>query len=258
MRRWMPALAALLGAPLLATADSGHAEVLQQAWLAHQPARDVHSKYPIHLRSRDFDVLAKGDIVARIVRSDTGDRVLGAFVSDVSRLRLWLAVQDAPHRVDDPSLVQVFQPGTTLTHQLLYLHIDTPWPVQDRQSMVDIRYNGPLRVQSGDGIWERTWRTGTPDQASAPDPEALWMPVNEGGWQLVEVGGGKTLGVVSLRLDIGGAVPEEVAMRWGLATLDNTLQGIIDAGRTMHTHYVPGHEPIAMPDGAPIPRGPLP
>lgn len=252
-RRPLRALLAAVGLLVSTLAFAGvSSSDIRDSWGTDEALRRELGRYAAALSGEDFAELAKGGTVARLVRDDTGERVVGAVYAPVSLESMWIAVHDAAHRDADTDVAYRVLPGSTATRQLLYLHVDTPWPMEDRQSMVDIGFNQRLYKESGGRVWERSWHAIPPGDTPAPDPEAMWMPVNEGSWQMVRVGTG-TLAVVSMRVEVGGVVPEDVGLRWGQITLHGILDAVVDFAEKMPTHYRSGHAQLARPDGSPIP-----
>ena len=251
MNRTFPLLALLTSS--LALAGVSPAEI-QESWAADAALRRSLGRYGAQLTGEDFATLARGDVVARIVRGQAGDRILGAVYTAAPLEAMWISVHDVAHRDSDDGVIYRELPGSFGTRQVLYTLADAPWPLEDRQSLVDIRFNRALYEQSEGRVWERTWTTADPALMRDPDPEALWMPTNEGSWQMVRVGGG-ALAVLSLRVHAGGSVPDEVGLRWGLMTLDSLLEGMAAFAEQMPSHYQGGHFAMARPDGTYIPLG---
>ena len=109
----------------------------------------------------------------------------------------------------------------------------------------------------GQGVfWERTWGL-MPNQQTVPaknlDPDAVWLPVNDGGWYLVKVPEG-TLVVYHVRSVIGGNIPDNAAAQWAYMTLGGMMKNVHGRATTwVDAHYVAGHEVMKRPDGTPVP-----
>lgn len=201
------------------------------------------------LTQKDLEDIAEGELIKGMERIDAGGAyIMAAAWVDVPREAVWIALLDRQHFPLVAGLRQtpMAQPRAD---EMLYQQLDVPWPVTDRQWVIDV-WN-VADGASGD-IWVRRWSTGSPDLITSPDPEADWVEVNEGIWQLVEVDGG-TFMVFSTRTVLGGMLPEEATMRWALLTIDNLVEEVSSAAANMGEHYTHHHAPIARPGGGAIP-----
>jgi hypothetical protein len=241
----------LLGAGLaLATPD---AVALKSAWNEALPAMRAGARIPVTLPDSAFATLAQGG-VARVREDLAGaDRVLGAVWTDAPRDALWIAILDDQHFTMVNGLYEEELPGTGALRKLLYQRLDLPWPLQDRQWVIDIRSNAELWARSGGAIWERAWTLADPALEVSASPDAVWSTTNEGGWLLVDAAGG-TLAVYHVRAEIGGNVPDEASTQWAWSKLDELMRGTVTRARTqIPGHYDAAHDRIARPDGSVIP-----
>lgn len=234
----------------LATPD---AATLKSAWEAALPAIDAGARIPVTLPDSAFSKLATGE-VARVREDLTGaDRVLGAIWTDAPRDALWIAILDDQHFTMVSGLYEDELPGTGALRKLLYQRLDLPWPLQDRQWVIDIRSNTALYARSGGTVWERSWTLGDPTLEPHASPDALWSTTNEGGWLLVDAAGG-TLAVYHVRAEIGGNVPDEASTQWAWSKLDELMKGTVTRAKTqIPGHYDAAHYAVARPDGGVIP-----
>lgn len=235
---------------LLAHAEPPSAEALRAAWEATASPHWVHRPT---FSDRDWSRLAAGKVVKRRERLDGPDRVIGAFWSASPKDPLWLSVQDERHWVVVDGYVDEDLPGSTFANRTLYQRIGLPWPFSDRQWVIELGNNDPLRAQTNNGVWERAWSLSTRRGSVHEDPDAVWVEYNDGGWILASLGGG-TLLIYHVRATVDGSIPDEAATQWALMTVSGMLRQIDERATTeVPTHYVAGHVPIVRPDGSAIP-----
>lgn len=239
------------------------AAALLAAWAAVLPALQASGRLPAPpLGAAELERVAVGEVVKLRLAHPDGDvgavdRGVGVAWVPVSADALWLAILDDLHNDLVSGLTELHLRGTTPARKVLYQHLDLPLPFQDRHWVLEIRSNAELFASSG--AWERSWvldARGVASLAEVPGGApagALWTPVNEGGWLLVPVDGG-TLVTYQVRTDIGGSVPQELVLRYALATLDELIRNTSRIGAGMAAHYQAGHAPIARPDGAALPH----
>jgi len=246
-------LLALAGAALANLSASELAQGLEEL----RPALDEHADARIRLSPEELAAVATpGGIARRWEKLDGADRVIGMTWTDVPRDQLWVAMQD-----DDnwegvvTGLRTEILPDSSLQVRWLYEHVDLPWPVADRQWLIRVANNGPLMARSGDRVWERSWEPSPRRDAMTIDDDAVWVEVNDGGWQLIQVGGG-TLILYHVRSVIGGNIPDNVATRYAYSTLDNMLEELVERAHAEPEHYRGDHPPIRRPTGGEIPRFP--
>ncbi len=245
-------LCLLLG---LAVAAPPSADALKQAWEAAEPALNRWSPLPITLPGDATSKLAAGEVVRSRVDLPGADRVIGAMWTPTDRDALWVAILDDQHFDLVSGLIEEQLPGTGALRKLLYQHLDLPWPVEDRQWVIDLKSNTALATGTGGAVWERAWTLADNALAPHPDPAALWTTVNEGGFLLVDAAGG-TLIIYHVRTEIGGSVPDEATSRWAWSTLEDLLRGLVKRAAGVPAHYVAGHAPFYRPDGRPVPVWP--
>ena len=187
------------------------------------------------------------------------DRVVGAAWSALPRDALWVTILDDACHTLVKGLTERHLAPELPGQKILYQHLRLPWPLSARQWIIDIRNNDSLYHSSAGGLWERTWtlaerreeRAAMIGEAGFPEPGAVWTPLNEGGWLLLDVGEG-TLLVYHGRADVGGAVPAELSTRFALSTLEELLRGVIERAEQVSGHYRTGHTPVVRPDGSAI------
>lgn len=237
-------IAAALAAPPSAAA-------LQSAWNEHKASMAAHGVHPLHPEREDFVAVANGKVAKRRIAEDGPDRAMGMLWTPVARPALWVAVLDDIHDTVVNSLQEQRLGRTEDGRKVLYQRLDLPWPAQDRQWVIEIWNNLALERDTNGAVWERPWDLGDPAQMPTPDDKALWLPMTNGSWLLLEVAGG-TLMAYSARTTIGGAIPDELVTRWAMATLDEMMEHIVDRSKSIPAHYDRNHDPVLGGDNQPI------
>lgn len=225
-------------------------------WAALGPALRSEGRMPPRLSEADLRRIAAGETVRRRVSGSGTDRAQGAMWSPLSKEALWIAILDDKHDTIVSGLREEQLPGTTPNRKLLFQHIDLPWPLTDRQWVIDLSNNRALYQATEGRVWERTWTLADPTLATHPDPEGVWLPANDGAWFLASAGGG-TLAVYQVHTLIGGIVPDEVATRWALSSLREMLDHVSRRATVLGPHYQGAHEVMVRPDGSGIAPGSL-
>ena len=231
------------------------AEALRAAWDAHHAALVKLSPLPVDLPESAFPAMAAGEVVKARVDLPGVDRVIGAIWTPTDRDALWVAILDDQHFDLVEGLREQQLPGTGALRKVLYQHLDLPFPLEDRQWVIDLRSDTALAQATGGAVWERAWTLADPALAPSPDPDAVWTGVNEGGFLLIEAAGG-TIVVYHVRSEAGGTVPEDALTRYAMSTLDELLRGLVVRAGKVPPHYVSGHAPLYRPDGRPVPPWP--
>lgn len=220
-------------------------------WDRARPIIQQQSRFPFAFDRAQLEKLAKGEIVRQRHPVAGTERVLGAVWTPVDRELLWVAIQDEAHFSMVEGIVEQILPQSTPQSKLLYQRLDLPWPVADRQWVIDIRDNARLAAASADRVWERAWDLSPLRGSTLELPDAVWTPVNQGGFALVNAAGGSIF-VYHVRSAIGGNVPEAAVAQWSASAVGNVLEAVIDRSGKIPGHYVAGHLPVHRPDGTPI------
>jgi hypothetical protein len=207
--------------------------------------------FPIALEHEDFVAMANGKIAKRRIREDGPDRAMGAMWVPIDRNQLWVAILDDAHDNLLSALTETPLGPSENGHKLLYQHFDLPWPVHNRQLVVEIKNNAAIASATTGQLWERSWDLADPNLMSAPDPTAVWVPLATGSWLLYPVKRGTVI-VYHARSTIGGRIPDEVVTRWAMATLDEMMNHISDRARKIQDHYTGEHEILLGGDNLPI------
>lgn len=248
-----------------ASPEGADAEALVRAWAGWQEALRRHGRYAVELDPADLRVVAQGDVARHRSQLDGIDRVVGATWSDLPRDALWVAILDDTCDQLISGLTERHLPPERPGQKILFQHVDLPWPFADRQWILDIRNNRELHAATGGQAWERAWTLAdrqvergaavpqpAPPHPTLPAADAVWTPLNEGGWLLLDAAGG-TLLVYHARADVGGAIPDDAATRFALATLRGMMRHVVARAGVIPTHYDAAHAPLERPDGTVVP-----
>jgi len=232
--------ASLCGTALAKTAPPSIDE-LQIHWAKLQPQIDRFAVHPIALTQNDFVAVSRGKVTKRRIREPGPDRALGMMWTAIDRNQIWIAILDDIHDKLVSSLTEKRLGPSETGHKLLYQHLNLPWPVQDRQWVVEIQNNVEVAQQTNGMVWERSWDLASPSLVSEPDADAVWVPVSNGSWLLMPMDGG-TLVIYHTRSAIGGRIPDDVVTRWAMATLDEMMLHIAERSEQIPKHYQGNHE----------------
>ena len=226
-------------------------EELAQTWSTLAPVVATKAVFPIQLTPQDFETLAKGKVAKRRIREDGPDRAMGAIWTPLDRKLLWIAILDDIHDKLVSSLTETRLGPSAEGHKLLYQHLNLPWPIQDRQLVVEIQNNAQIAAATTDVLWERSWDLAEPNLMKESDPSAIWVPMATGSWVLFPVADG-TVVVYHARSAIGGRIPDEVVTRWAMATLDEMMLHVAERAKEITEHYIGEHEILIGGNGSPI------
>lgn len=207
------------------------------------------------LGAKDLETLAAGRTISRRRDDPAGAVAFGAIVAAVPVDAFWVAIHDARHDPDAANPVtSTWLDGGTPTSQVVYMTMQLPWPITDRQWVCALRADPKVFAATGGKAWRRTWNVGDPTLAPAPDPDATWVTENSGSWVLIPVGD-HTLAVFETRTVLGGAIPEPIAQGWAVRALDDSLKLVASRAARMPAHYDAAHDTLHRPDGTALAPG---
>jgi hypothetical protein len=233
------------------------ASALKTAFLRDAAARQRLGHLRLQLGEADWATLAGAGVVRQVVHRDGADMAVGAIWTAASQAAAWISTFDGWHRSLSGDATNTTKlPGCTDMRRLVHTHLDLPWPMSDRQWVVDNRPNTALWSATEGRVWERAWEVAPATLATAPVAGALWVDTNQGAWQFIEAEGG-TLVLFGVRSSMGGVIPDSLTVQWSRQTLGEALRRLDDFATTMAAHYVGAHEVIWGPMGAPIAPGSL-
>jgi len=244
----MLSVATFLCQSALAQPNAGE---LAQVWNDHHVTITAHTKAPILLSDEDFSVVAAGGVAKRRLSQDGPDRAIGVAWTPHSRAAVWVAIIDDIHNTMVDGLTEQRLGTSQSGGKLLYQRLDLPWPLNDRQWVIEIENDPVLARATTNQVWSRTWSLSTHRAPEVDDPEALWAPTLDGGWLAIDVADG-TLIVYQARTTIGGVVPDGLVTSWAMSTLDEMLGNLFSRAAEIPAHYTTDHDPIHGGDGKPI------
>ena len=219
---------------------------------ANSAALAAHGQHAITLDAKDLAEIAAGRVVRRRARVEGADQAIGAIWSDSPIDALWLSILDDTHFKLVKGLFEEQLPGTAKGRKFLYQHVDMPWPIRNRQWVLDIDNNAALYKATSGKVWERTWTLADSALAKSPREDAIWVSLNEGGWQIYSWPDGVLL-IYHVRASMDGWISDDLVTRYALSTLKDMLQEIDTRAGTMAAHYNAAHPRLVRPDGSQIP-----
>ena len=230
---------------------------LSADWARYSQARAAHAHIQVSLGEEDFERLAAGEVLRRLVPDGETLAAVGVAWVPAEPVQVWVAIQDVEDRPigQDQTLTQRLA-ADTLIRRMNYNLVDAPWPIADRQSVCSVTANLPLWEASDHQTWERALHLEEPSLAPSPDPEAVWVEKLEGGFQITGAGGGSIV-VFEVNTDPGGSVPADLVSRFAWVTLKGSMDAIARYAEEVPGHYHSGHTPVALPDGTLLPPGSL-
>jgi hypothetical protein len=227
------------------------------------------------LSAQQLSELAAGKVVRILKHGDPEQpsTAVGLALLSASRDALWIAAQD-PHTKVDPSLTEFVMRTIEGDQALWYGYMDLPWPIKDRQWVVESRNTHTLAARSGGGCWEHTWQL-VPDGLGEARPliaagrapgvtlehleQAIFTPVNHGSWHMAPVSGSKVLVAYQATSVVGGAIPDSLVVQLTMARLESVLRDLeTRAHEWARVHYTEvslqkGHGSVFGGAGEPIP-----
>ena len=241
---------------ILAAHAAPDAAALSAAWAAVSQEHAAHGRVPVSLKPDDFEELAKGEVVRRLLPGQGMLAAQGAIYSPDSPSRIWVTIQDPEHlnlAREDLPLQRL--PGSTAARRLNYQMVKTPWPLADRQQVFTVQASAGLYASSGKRVWERSVALADRALATDADPDAIWLEHLAGGFVVVSVPEGGSLTVLRVEADPGGRVPADIVSRLSSGTLGRSLKRLRTYAESAAAHYDVGHDTVLYPDGQPMVSG---
>jgi hypothetical protein len=231
---------------------------LAAAWAVVAPLVTKLAVFPpAGLDDHVWDEVAAGRIAKRGTEGDTA-LVLGVGVLHVPRDTAWLSLTDDHLSDEIDSLTEVALQGAWAAPKVLYQRLDLPWPFADRHWVIALANNSHLAAVSP--VWERSWtlRPGGLAEARAHTDAARFdaavaVSVNQGGWLLLPLSDGTTLGVYQARASLGGAIPDGAVDGYTRSSMDGLFAGVERNAARVRKRYGPGCSPQPGADGTAIP-----
>jgi len=196
------------------------------------------------------------------------ERVTGYRIVPLPRDQVWVAALDPDFQATElltEHLLSQDDNGVSVWHQYLSL----PWPITDRQWVIEVGIHAELATESGDLLWELTWalkQTGediarasiaagnmgeiTPEVAK----DAIYVPANEGSWIMFKLEDDITLVGYRIIARVGGSVPDSWIATVGMAQLAQVLNAVARHADTIPATYDPSVHPVRGGNGQPVGR----
>jgi hypothetical protein len=202
--------------------------------------------------------------------SEKGHReeVVGFRLIEAPRDRVWLAALD-PDFEGSKLLTEVRLEQSDRGSSLWFQHIALPWPVSDRYWVIRIHKQLDLASETKGFVWQHSWDLAedgaeiarrTVAEGHAEDlsvkslDNAVYTPVNQGGWILFSLEVGRTLLAYRVSADVGGSIPESWIATFAMAQLDGLLQKVVQHTQTAWKEYDPSRYVIYDGNGLPMAR----
>jgi hypothetical protein len=195
----------------------------------------------------------------------TRQRVLAYRLVGAPRAQVWLAALDPHFPLDDRiTEIRMDDTGDGTWYQLM----DLPWPVRNRHWVIHVEKGLEVAAATGGQAWEHSWRLDPSGEARVRERAAgglmapleadevrgaRYLDANDGAWAVFRLADDLTLLTYDLTIVLGGWIPEGMAARFAMRTLEDLLDRVAANASRVPAHYVTGHDPIPAGDGTPVP-----
>ena len=167
----------------------GHVPLPKLHWLSRTPAswlrcgRTHHATITAHTERPSSSPMRTlrcrpGGVAKRRLSQNGPDRAIGVAWTPHSSPAVWVAIIDDIHN----TMVEGLTEHRLDSVRVLYQRLDFPWPLNDRQWVIEIA-NDPSLAKATDGqVWSRHW--------AAPRGHRRWPirnPTLDGGWLAIDV-----------------------------------------------------------------------
>jgi hypothetical protein len=214
------------------------------------------------LTSRDIRALAAGEVVKQRRREEGSDWAIGLVWLPHSVDAIWVGMVDDAHDELTENLREIEIASSGPNEFDLFQEITLPRPFHTRHWILHIRNAAEVFAQTDGSLWERAWTlqpetdldlVPTTFLSAHARAASVYTPVNEGGWSLLP-DGDATLLVYQARIGVGGIIPDELVVRFAIATIDELLLHVGVLAARAPGHYTGSHEALLRPDLSEIPR----
>ena len=156
-----------------------------------------------------------------------------------SRPAVWVAIIDDIHNTMVEGLTEHRLGSSESGGKLLYQRLDFPWPLNDRQWVIEIANDPPLAKATDGQVWSRHW-------ALAPSTPR-WPTRRRSGRRRWTVAGWPSMASrpslsAKARTTVGGVVPDGLVTSWAMSTLDEMLADVVRAHPAEIAHYTAEHD----------------
>ncbi len=174
---------------------------------------------------------------------------------------VWLAAM-APDLSEGGSVTEVELYKGDHGERRLFGRIALPWPIADRQWVIDVAVDTMAAHRTAGQIWMAYWNLtedgrelgrATMADGNVPGYEeddfekAVYLPANTGAWTLMALDDEHTLLGYQVTLIMGGWIPEALGLRFGRGQLKKLLHTVAADVPTQVREYDPGR--YVIPDG---------
>jgi len=270
------ALVLLLGSTFASTTSAQEAplEALISGAIAFHNDVSEHDLAELGSRQVEDVIDGKTVVVRRRTRTHDGRDLSWVYAYALStqpRLHLWLAAT-RPGFSDSDVLstvgIERHDDGSTLT----FMHMDVPWPLDDRWWLADVTMDVGLAEASGGRVWARRWQLADDgeDRARALAAQralgeftvhtledGLALPTNEGAYLTFDLDGRHTLIAYASLIAAGGDVPEGFFTDFTSRTLRRNVARILEEAQDVPATYTTGAPVCTDGFGQALPYFPL-
>ena len=199
---------------------------------------------------------------------DPPERVTGYRIVALPRDKVWVAALDPDFQATElltEHLLSQDETGLSVWHQYLSL----PWPISDRQWVIQVGIRRDLAAETGDLVWELTWDLEEAGEEFArasiaaghmgeitPEiaEDAIYVPANEGSWVMFKLEDDITLIGYRIITRVGGSIPDSWITTFGMAQLAQVLNAVASHAAEISGIYDPTVHSIRGGDGQQIGR----
>ena len=249
-----------VGADVGAGASVTSAETIQMVQAAMLRYNQSAETFPLpFLDSDDLVDLAEGEVVIHMKRlpfpgggeEDLEYRSIALRVVDEPREEVWLSAL-SPDLTDEGPVEEVPLTDVTKREYRVYQRITLPWPVKDRQWVIDVDVDTAVAERTEGMAWVQWWNLAPDGEAAAREAlrdglvpgldggdydSAVYLPANMGAWIVMRLSDGQTLLAYELTLLMGGWIPDALGRRFARAQLEGLLDEVAESAPERARRY---------------------
>lgn len=222
----------------------------------------IREKWDLPVQPEDAED-GKGDETSR-----QRNRVVAYRLVAAPRDQVWLGALD-PHLLPLDGLTEV-RLRESAGASTWYQYLDLPWPVRNRHWVIRVGPDVDVARATDGTAWEQSWRMEPDTRMISLDlasskrlgklklddvREARTLIEDAGAWIVFDLGDDRTLLTYQLTIVLGGWIPESLASRFAMSTLETLLTNVSRAAEKVPAHYDAQHELILGGDGVPMRAG---
>ncbi|MEZ4650728.1 MAG: hypothetical protein R3E97_18490 [Candidatus Eisenbacteria bacterium] len=252
--------------------DAKTIQAVQNAMLRYNQGAE-HFPLPF-LESQDLDLLANGEVVVLTKKlpmpgdgeEDLRYRSIALRVVDEPREVVWLSAL-SPDLTEDGPVIEVPLSDPAKREYRVYQRITLPWPIKDRQWVIDVDVDVEASSRTGGLAWVQWWTLARDGEDAAREAlekgivpglggddfgSAVYLPANTGAWIVMELSDGRTLLAYELTLLMGGWIPDALGRRFARAQLEGLLDEVAEFAPERAETYDPSRRVIFDGWGNPV------